>query len=667
MARGRKNPLGRRIEAVVVAREQGLEDVAACGGSEVVVVCSDGPGLAAEVVDEVMARAWHRGFLVAEVSLAAMVGLDAFDSLVRTFLRSCGAPGASIDERGLVAVLNGFANLHGDEAAVRLERGLADHGVYGDLGELARAYVDVTAGPRREAQRLTAWIDGTPLPPLRPTDPPGALTLKTSRRALGEVTRLARALGYRGTLLVLTHAEALPKLPEARRRNAYVLLRELIDNVDGGRGLEATSVLISGGRSLVVGPRSVDELRPLAMRLKAATPPELPLPHATVIDLDHSIEPDPLPEVRPPRPQAARELRALLRAAHGLPPTEGVPELSVAYEEIDARIEQLFSHGSVGSVFALLTGDYGAGKTHLLLHLSERALARRSPVFHLNVERLEADLGNPQRHLRRLLEDAVLPLPGRPSPLDLAYRWLSTRATTDRLLAVLRELAEQGGEAGRAAEAALARAKAPATAAHALSSFLAGRDLADKAAQPAVRMNAYRRFLLWLALLDRLEQLRGPVLIVDEAENLFRDGVKPAERRTALRSLAFYTSGTLDAGAVVMAVTPEALRQLRQESQELLAQIGEQVGMLAVEDPSMLASRLKRTRLLEVPALAKAGTRELAARVAAVHGRVRGAVPDSGLETLVARLGRTGATPREVVRRTVGWLESAWWAGHRLG
>ncbi|MCC6215165.1 MAG: DUF2791 family P-loop domain-containing protein [Polyangiaceae bacterium] len=655
-----------RMEGVVRAREQGLEDVAASGGAEVVVLCSDTPGLAASVVDEVTARAWRRGFLVAEVSLASMLGLDAFDSLVRTVLRSCGAPGTPIDERGLVAVLNGFANAHGDGAVSVLERGLAQHGVYGDLGELARAYVDVSAGPRREAQRLTAWIDGTPLPPARPSDPPGALTLKTSRRALGEVTRLARALGYRGTLLALTHSEALPKLPAARRRNAYVLLRELIDNVDGGRGLEATSVLVAGGGALIVGPRSVDELRPLAMRLKAATPAHVPLPHATVVDLDHVTEPDPPPEVRPPRPQVARQLRALLRAAHGLPPTEGVPELSVAYEEIDRRIEQLFSHGTTGSVFALLTGEYGSGKTHLLLHLAERALERRSPVFHLNVERLEADLGNPQRHLRRLLEDAVLPLPGRPSPLDLAHRWLSTRATTDRLVAVLGEIAAAGGEAGRAAEAGLARAKDAEAAVPALLSFLGARDLADKPAQPAVRMNAYRRFLLWLALLDRLEKLRGPVLIVDEAENLFREGVKPAERRTALRSLAFYTSGTLDAGAVVLAVTPEALRQLRQESQALLAQIGEQVGMLAVEDPSMLSLRLRRTRLLEVPALAKSATRELAGRVAAVHAKVRGPVPDAALEALVGRLARSGATPREVVRRAVGWLEAAWWTGEAL-
>lgn len=663
MARGRPE-LTPWLETLVRGREQALEDVAASRGSEVTFARTEVSSVATQFADAVQRRAWDRGFVVAEVSLGAITGLDAFDSLVRTVLRQIGMPGTSLEERGLTALLNALVNEQGAEAPAWLQRGLSREAVYGELGELCRAYVDTTAGPRREAVRLQAWIDGTQLKAARATDVTGALTLRSSKRALSDLSRIVRALGYRGTLIVLTRGETLSRLPAARRRNAYTLLRELVDNVDGGRGLVATSLLVITGTALLVGDRSIAELTPLALRVGPLPGRGPQGPHATTLDLDVGAEPGQLPSVRAPARDAAtgNALRALLRGAHGLPPTEGVPELSVGYQKIDAAIAQLFAHASMdGSVFSLLTGAYGAGKTHLLLHLAERALAERRPVLRLSIERLDADLGNPQRHLRRLLEDATLPLPGRPSPLDLAHHWRRTRATTQRLLTAVAEVAAGSDDAARAAHAVLARIRDDGSAGDVLHSFLGASDLASKSGQPGVRAQAYSRLLLWLELLKRLESLSGPILIVDEAENLYRGGVTRAERRTALRSLAFYASGALPGGCVILAVTPEALDELRAEARELLTEVSEQAGVLQWEDATMLERRLRATRPLQVPALGADAARSLAERIQAVHARVRGDVHAPGLDALVKNLTQHKAAPREIVRRVLAALEAAWW------
>ena len=154
-------------------------------------------------------------------------------------------------------------------------------------------------------------------------------------------------------------------------------------------------------------------------------------------------------------------MRALVRGAQGLPPTEAVLSMSVGHEEIDKAIDGLFELSAMeGSVFALLSGAYGSGKTHLLLHLAARARADHRPVLRLSLERLDADLGNPQRHLRRLLEQAELPLPGLPSLLDLLEVWTHTPKKLDALLAELAVIQKEGTDASPAAARVLRAASA---------------------------------------------------------------------------------------------------------------------------------------------------------------------------------------------------------------
>ncbi|RYE91100.1 MAG: hypothetical protein EOO75_09240, partial [Myxococcales bacterium] len=372
--------------------------------------------------------------------------------------------------------------------------------------------------------------------------------------------------------------------------------------------------------------------------------------------------------VQPAPDHALAALRVVVRASQGVPPTEPMIELSVGHERIDATIDSLFEHAAIsGSVFSLLTGTYGTGKTHLLMHLSARALADRRPVFRLSLERLDSDLGNPQRHLRRLLEQALLPLPGVPGPLDRLVAWTRSRAQLDRLVATLEQVAAEDSDAASAAHKVITMARKVRRWGAALEAYLGALDLATRPGNSGYRQDAYNRLLLWLALLERLDGCAGPVVVIDEAESLYQGGKSRAERRTALRSLSFYCGGALPGACVVMAVTPEALTRLRDEASELLADVAAQRTVLPWEDATMLQHRLTTLRPIEAPALTPGQRAVLADRVRLVHQRARGPVDDPGWDAHVEGLLARQTSPREVVRRVVDRLERRWWLGDAGG
>jgi hypothetical protein len=353
----------------------------------------------------------------------------------------------------------------------------------------------------------------------------------------------------------------------------------------------------------------------------------------------------------------------VIRGAQGLPPAEPVPSMSVGHEKIDRTITALFEHAAMeSSVFALLTGAYGTGKSHLLMHLTGRALADKRPVFRLSLERLDMDLGSPQRHLRRLLEHAALPLPGQPTALDRLAAWTRSSQQCRRLLDALGALAAEGGDVAAPAKKALSFAGRAPNAGAALESWLGAAELAARPSNANYRQDAYQRLLLWLALLGRIERCAGPVLLVDEAENLYRNGTSRADRRTALRTLSFYCGGTLPGACVVVAITPEALTHLRAEATELLDDVAEQRTVLAWEDAAMFRRRLTATVPVEVPALTSESRVVLAFRAQATHAKVRGPVFDPHWARWVSEVVKDDVPPRLLVRRVIDHLERAWWA-----
>jgi hypothetical protein len=338
--------------------------------------------------------------------------------------------------------------------------------------------------------------------------------------------------------------------------------------------------------------------------------------------------------------------------------------MSVGHERIDRTIDKLFEHAdAAGSVFTALVGDYGSGKTHLLMHLAERALAEGHPVFWLNLERLNLDLGNPARHFYRLLEHSVLPVRRRPSALSKASQWTRSQRKLRALEAALREVAVSDGEACIAATKALQISEHARDPGSALEGYLTGRDLRERSASKGYRQDAYRRLLLWLELLQRLEGCAGPVLLIDEAENLYTAGAARGARRAALRSLSFYCGGALPSACVVVAMTPHALRQLRRESRELLNEVDEQAGTLDAEDAVMFRRRLHKLEPELVPGFSRAQRLQLAEKVGKTHKAVRGLVEIDDWDARLRQIAREDSSPRAVIRTLVDELESAWWAG----
>ena len=164
---------------------------------------------------------------------------------------------------------------------------------------------------------------------------------------------------------------------------AYTVLREIVDNADGGHGVVACEILLVGTGDLDRRVHSLFDHPALATRIVADVPPGPPIPHQTWMALSADDPTAPLPPVPKPYETSERhapQLAALVRITQGVPPLEVIPGLTVGMEEVDGRIAQLFETASNdGSVFAAsLLGEVRRRQDigHHLLHLEARALAR---------------------------------------------------------------------------------------------------------------------------------------------------------------------------------------------------------------------------------------------------------------------------------------------------
>jgi hypothetical protein len=652
------------LDHIVASRLQTIGDVAVARMGTVAVIAGDGD--ATPVTDALVDSALANGFAVATASLAEH-GLQELHAVVGALAASLRAPRVDTGRRnGVIAALDAFASAHGGSAEALFEESADEEAVGGELCSLAREYIASASGTG-PARKLHAWLAGRDV--ARETDDLRPLSARTAKRALADLTRLVRALGHRGTRIVLRDAEALVDLSPGRRDIAYTVLREIVDNSDGGHGVVACETLLVGTGDLDRRVHSLFDHPALATRIVADVPPGPPIPHQTWIALSPDDPAAPLPPV--PKPHAtserhASQLGALVRIAQGLPPLEAMPDLTVGMEEVDRRIAELFETASNdGSVFAVLLGEYGAGKTHHLLHLEARALAERRPVLRLAVERLDEDLGNPQRHLRRLIENATFPGKRPVGFLERLDAWLAKPAARKRLRQALDAIFEARDETARPAARAVAGAPDDDVDDDSVREIFGAFDLIDKPSSASYRKDAYARVHLWLDVLERLEGCAGPVLILDEAENLYRVGVSRAERRTALRSLAHYCGGALPRATVVLAVTPDTLEALRDEAGVLLDEIEEQATLLPSEDVAMLRRRLLKARPIRVTKLGPRELETLAEQVRGVARAVRGKHVDRRIGEFLERAVKDSDTPRDLLRRVmlreerIAWLDDA--------
>jgi hypothetical protein len=655
------------IEDELARLDQSLVDLSVCGAASVSLVHCPSAGRERSLVRQLSERARKRRFVTAEVSLEAH-SPDSPEDLVREILDGL-VPPDDRRPRGLLWMLDSYAERHGSASERRFAEAIENEGAEGDLTVLSAAYVAATdPGASREYRAFEAWIDGVePARRNRNPDVRRPLSDRNAQRTLGELSRIARALGYRGLVIFLSRGDAIAARTERQREKAYTVLRELVDNFDTGNGAIATRVIITGTDAFFEGDHSIRSLAPLLMRLSIPSDAEPPPPHRSWTSLIREPYEYRHRRIAPPPENKSAAMRTIIRTAQGLPPVETVASMSVGHDKIERTIERLFHHTDMaGSVFTVLVGEYGSGKTHLLMHLAERALDENRPVFWLNLERMNLDLGNPARHLSRLLEHSVIPVRRRPSALERASVWTRSPEKVRSLLAALEEIAEGDSEEAAGAKKALRAAQdasdtgqSPGTA---LETFLSGHDIEDKNGG-SYRRDAYRRVLLWVELLRRLDGCRGAVILIDEAENLYSSGLSWSLRRTALRSLSFYCGGAIPGAAVVMAMTPPAFAELDGEAKRLLGEADEMASTLDIEDVALFRRRLSQLTPETVPQLTRKQREELADKVRRTHKSVRGPVDIPDWQNHRGRLSREHRSPRTLIRTLVDELESAWWSG----
>jgi hypothetical protein len=643
--------------------DQALEDLSACETASISLIQCPNPTRERALARELASRARERGFVTAEVSLKEH-GLESPDGLMREVLARVAAP-KEPRARGLVKLLDSFAEAHGRRSVERFAEAALAHGANGDLTALCTAYLGAEGDKVQFAMRAyDAWCAGVEPPrKYRNREVRRALSERTAQRNLNELTRIVCAFGYRGLLLVLSEGDALASRTERQREKAYTVLREMVDNFDGTGGAIATRVILTGQHALFEGDHSIRSVVPLRMRLEIpadAKPPAPPHRSWTILDdrsSEHAHRRKTAPEDR-----RSPALRNLIRISEGLPPTERVTQMSVGQEKLDRTIRRLFEIVSrAGSFFSVLVGEYGSGKTHLMMHLAERAMEDHRPVFWLNLERTNIDLGNPARHLTRFLEHSELPMRGRPSAITLASHWTRSDAAVSSLIERLQEVEAAGGEAAIAARKGLRIAENARDRGFALENFLVGADLEHRPGDPIYRHDAYRRIFLWFELLARLNEIRGPVILIDEAENLYTSGRPPASRRTSLRSLAFYCGGALPGTCVILAMTPPAFEQMKSEARDLLAEAGDMDTTLDLENVERFRRSLWGLKPDPVRPLTRGEREELCEHVRRMHRSVRGPVEIPTWKDDVKHAVGRHSSPRTLVRAVVDELETAWW------
>ena len=641
---------------------QALADLTACETASVTVIQCASRKKEQELIKGLAETARKRKLVTAHISLEEH-SLDSLSGMVRTLMDALVPPGDT-RPKGLLWLLDLFYERRKRTALEEFDKGVKEHDAEGDLAELCRSYLTADEeDAEAEIRAFSAWCDGIE-PPRRFKNAAvrRALSERTAQRNLNALTRILLGLGHKGLLLLLSEGDRMTGRTERQREKAYTVLRELIDNFDVAQGATSLRIVITGQEPLFEGPRSIRSVRPLAMRLDAPSDAAPAPPHrsATIIGANGTTRRRKIAE---PTPKRAGATRNLIRISEGLPPTHKVTDMSVGQDRLDKTVQRLFELvDRSGRFFSVLTGEYGSGKTHLMMHLAERALEDERPVFWLNLERTNLDLGNPARHLSRMLEHSQMPLPKHPNALTLATRWTRSKAAVASLTKTLEEIEETDGEAALAARKALRIAEHAADPGPALERFLSAEDLAEKPGSPNYRMDAYRRVHLWVELLARREKIRGPVILIDEGENLYTSGTSLASRRTALRSLAFYGAGSIPSACVILAMTPPAFEEMKKEARDLLLDAGERESTLEVEDVEKLRKLLWGFKPQPIEPLSGPARRELAERVRAMHKSVRGSVDTPEWSAYVKRSASQLKNPRDLIRAVIDHLESEWWS-----
>jgi hypothetical protein len=245
-----------------------------------------------ELSEEVMLNEFHQVFsqVVDKLYIPAQLTAVAVDPMPPTgflgildlyYQRTRAAmglsPGADIPASAVADVL------------ARVNSVLVAGRIYTDFAAAVRAYVLARMNAATEQlEPLRRWFRADPdikLPDLGVLRPISKINAKDHLRS---VSAFLAAIGYRGMLIIIDELERIMEESRLRRRKAYTLLRELIDNVDGENGMRNTCFYAAAPPSQFESQKGFIEVEPLASRIQA---PILARPGvidymATIVDLD---------------------------------------------------------------------------------------------------------------------------------------------------------------------------------------------------------------------------------------------------------------------------------------------------------------------------------------------------------------------------------------------
>jgi hypothetical protein len=273
------------------------------------------------------------------------------------------------------------------------------------------------------ARTLIEWLTGANpnVSPVKPYQIFNRITRTNARRLLESLLRWVVIAGCPGTLILIDLARlAVAKNPHddnlfytsAMLLDAFEVLREFIDLTErlancfiavfpdisfldetGGRGM---------GRYWALKLRISDEVRAR----------ELVNPMASLVRL--SVSAADVPSRVTDEPLSAIDCRAIEALRSGVPNEYAVRSMG-SYQQ---RVEQLFEEklSQVPDYLAagkqvpglLVSGDFGAGKSHLLEYLEDRALSEGFVCSRVVISK-ETPLYDPAKLYRAAIESAVVP------------------------------------------------------------------------------------------------------------------------------------------------------------------------------------------------------------------------------------------------------------------
>lgn len=209
-------------------------------------------------------------------------------------------------------------------AAIQDKHGLSGSFLHG-LREYARAHFE---NDREWEAVLLDWFEGVDVhsrgSPLRQRLRAAGVMESLSKRNAKEMLRglslFTKYRGFGGMLIVLDEVENVLLATPKARREAYITLRELIDNVDYRHGISTTCLYAAGTPDLFESEKGFPEYEALATRVLLPGGDGPANPRATIVDLSR------FPLRREDFSQMASRITTLFEVGKGLQPTSALAD-----------------------------------------------------------------------------------------------------------------------------------------------------------------------------------------------------------------------------------------------------------------------------------------------------------------------------------------------------